>query len=114
MILGLQITAIIFSLLMIYFSVLHYKRKEIGPTENIIWIAIWVTTILITIFPEFLRTHALSFAVSRLFDLMVVCGFLLTIYLVASVYVRTRRLEKKLEKFVRQDAVNKVTIKKKK
>lgn len=105
MIIGLQITAILFALIMIYFAGLHYKRKEITSLEMASWSLIWILTIMITIFPELLRTYARTFAVSRLFDLMVVGGFLLTIAMVTSSYVRTKRLEKRIEKFIREEAI---------
>jgi hypothetical protein len=38
---------------------------------------------------------------------MVVAGFVLVISLVASSYIRTKRLEKKLEDIVRREALNK-------
>ena len=107
MIIGLQITAILFALIMIYFAGLHYKRKEISPLEMASWSLIWGLTMLITIFPELLRTYAQTFAVSRLFDLMVVGGFILTIAMVTSTYIRMKRIEKKVEDFIRKEAIRK-------
>lgn len=105
MILGLQIMAILFSLVMIYFAILNYKRKELNKAEIFSWLIIWSVTIFITSFPEILRKFAGLFAVSRLFDLMVVGGFILVIAMVAVAYVRTKRVEKKLEDYVRKDAL---------
>lgn len=105
MILGLQIVAILFAFLMIYLALLNYKRGELNGMEIASWVLIWVIVIFITIFPELIRTFAQTFAVSRLFDLMVVGGFILVISMVSAAYVRTKRMEKKLEELIRKDAL---------
>ena len=109
MILGLQITAAIFALIMIYLAIIHYKKGELNGMEIFSWVVIWSVTIFAVVFPEILRTYARSFSVSRLFDLMVLGGFVLVISMVASAYVRTRRMEKKLEELVRKEALKDAT-----
>lgn len=108
MILGLQVVAIIFAFLMIYFAILHRRREELDRTEIISWVTIWVVTIFVVIFPEILRTFAKTFFITRLFDLMVVGGFVLVIVMVAKAYMGTKRTEKKLEDFVRTEALKNI------
>lgn len=105
MILGLQIVAIIFALIMIYFAYLHYSRGELNGLEILSWMVIWVVTIAIVIFPELLRTFSQTFAITRVFDLMVVGGFMLVITISYRAYVRIKMLEKKLEEYVRKEAL---------
>ncbi len=114
MILGLQVAAIVFSLTMIYLAVLHFKKGEIDSMEIASWIVIWVITILIVIFPDIVRVFAQSFAVSRLLDLLIAGGFVLVISMVASTYVKSRRIEKKLEDFIRKEALKNIDKKSKK
>lgn len=113
MILGLQITAIIFSFIMVYLAILNFKRREISIAEYVSWVVIWSVTIFVIIFPDLLRKYSVRFAVTRLFDLMVVGGFILVIFMVSSSYVRTRKLEKKFEDMIRKDSLKKVEKKKK-
>ena len=108
MIIGLQITAILFALTMIYFATLNFKRKEIEATELVFWMLIWIVTIFVVIFPNILRDFAQKFSVTRLFDLMVVGGFILVISMASFVYMKTKRLEKKIEEMVRKDALKKI------
>ena len=108
MIIGLQIIAILFSLTMVYFAVLNYKRGEINGTEIVGWMIIWIGTIIIVVFPELLRTFAKTFLFARVFDMMVVGALILVILIVSSAYMRTKRNEKKLE-----DLVRKLSLKKK-
>ena len=107
MIIGLQIIAILFSLSMVYFAVLNYKRREINKMEILGWMVIWTGTIIVVVFPELLRTFASTFLFSRVFDMMVVGAFILVISMVVVAYLRTKRLEKKLEEIVRKEAIKK-------
>lgn len=108
MIIGLQVIALLFAFSMIYFAVLNFKRGEIGGVEIVSWFIMWTGAIVIVIFPELLKTFASTFLVTRVFDLMVIGGFILVISMVAVAYVRTKRLEKKFE-----DLVRKLSLKKK-
>ena len=102
MIIGLQITGILFSLIMIYFALLHFKKGHLNGIEISSWIIIWFTVILIVIFPEVIRVYAESFAVSRVLDLLIGGAFVVIFIMVGSVYVRTNRIEKKVEDLVRK------------
>lgn len=111
MILGLQVIAIIFSLIMIYFAYLHYSRGELNGLEVLAWLVIWIVTIGIIIFPEVLQTFARSIAIARVFDLMVIGGFIFVIPIIYLSYIRTKRIEKKIEDLVRKEALKTVKIK---
>lgn len=112
MIIGLQIIALLFAFSMVYFAVLHYKRGEISIIEAGSWFLMWGAAIVVIVFPELLRSFAKTFLVTRVFDLMVIGGFILVISLVASAYVRTKRLEKKLTDLVRKQTLEKAKGKK--
>lgn len=105
MVLGLQVVAIVFALMMIYFAYLHYLRGEINGMEIFSWFLIWTITIGIVIFPQLLQTFAQTFAITRVFDLMVVGAFILVISIAYKTYIRTKKLEKKMEELVREEAL---------
>ena len=102
MIIGLQVIALLFAFSMIYIAVLHYKRGEINGLEISSWLIMWTVAIVVIIFPELLKTFASTFLVTRVFDLMVIGGFILVISMVSSAYVKTKRNEKRLEELVRK------------
>ncbi len=112
MLFSLQIIALIFSLVMLYFAVIHYKKGELNRMEISIWSVIWIITIVAILFPHLLTklTDFLPFA--RLFDLLTVGGFILVISMVAVSYLRTKRMEKKLIELVRKNSLSKVLTKK--
>lgn len=99
---------------MIYFAVLNYRRKELGRIEFYSWVILWALAIVVVIFPELLRAFSMTFLVTRVFDLMVIGGFILVISMVAGSYMRTKRNEKKLEELVRRDALKSARTKAKK
>lgn len=105
MITGLQLVAIVFSLIMIYLAYLNYQRKEIGKIEFISWWTIWVGATIIIIFPQLLQGFASTFLITRVFDFMVIGGFILVITLSYKSYVKTKALEKKMENLVRSKAL---------
>ena len=113
MIIGLQIIALLFAFSMVYFAVLHYKRGEINGMEITSWLTIWTFAVIITVFPELLRSFAKTFLVTRVFDLMVIGGFIVVISMVASAYIRTKKNEKKLEELVRKLSLKNSTKSKK-
>jgi len=105
MIIGIQIIAILFALTMIYLAILAYKRRELGKGEITSWLILWVITLVVVVFPELLRPFARTILVARVFDLMVIGGFILVIPIVGSAYLRTKKNEKKLEELVRREAL---------
>lgn len=106
MIFGLQVIATLFALVMLYIAYLHYRKGDINGLEILFWLIAWIAAILIVIFPELFSVFSKTVAISRAFDLAVVGGFILVIPIVYMSYVRTKRLEKKLEDLVRSMAVN--------
>ncbi len=114
MILGLQVIALIFALIMIYFSYLHYRKGDINGIEILFWLIAWVGAILIIFFPNIFSAFAKTIAISRAFDLAVLGGFIIIIPLVYSAYIRSKRIEKRVEEFIRQESLKDLEIRKKK
>lgn len=114
MILGLQFIGLVFALIMIYFAYLHYRRGELNGLEILFWLIAWVGAIFIAIFPEVFRNFSRTIAITRAFDLAMVGAFILVIPAVYLSYVRTKRIEKKLEELIREDAKKEISSKKSK
>ena len=105
MIVGLQISALVFSFAMIYFALIHYKKGTLNGVEIFFWVIIWLFAIFAVIFPDLLKLFARTFYFARLFDMMVFGGFFLVIVLAAKSYIATKKLEKKLEDLVRKQTL---------
>lgn len=111
MILGLQVIALIFALIMIYFAYLHYRRGEINGLEILFWLMAWIGAIFMAIFPGIFRAFSASIAINRAFDLAMIGGFILITPLVYIAYIRTKRIERKLEELIREEAKRELKLK---
>jgi hypothetical protein len=101
MFLGIQILGILFALFMVYFTYLHFKRKEFGSLEFRIWIVLWLGLIFITIFPnslDFLIKNVLS--LQRPLDFFIICGFLFLVFITFLNYSTTKKNKRNIEKIV--------------
>ena len=113
MIVVLQFLGISFSLAMVYFALLNYRRGELNGVETFFWFIIWTVAIIVVVFPDLLRVFASTFLFARLFDLLVVGALFVIVVMVSRAYIATKRIERKLEKYVRREALKDVKARKK-
>ncbi|MFA6587817.1 MAG: DUF2304 domain-containing protein [Patescibacteria group bacterium] len=102
---GIQIGAILFVIWMTYFSYLHYRRKEFGIYEYIFWQILWIGLVVVVIYPHSVNFILNAFSINRTFDFVVIVGIIVLFGITFRNYVLLRRMERKLENFVRQDAL---------
>lgn len=102
-----QILAALFALFMVYWVRSNQKRSHLTIAESSFWYSIWLAFICLSIFPNFLLgiAHGLRFA--RIFDLLVVVAFMILSTLNFYVYLKNKKMERKLEKLVRKFAIEK-------
>lgn len=108
MILGIQIFGLLFALFMFYLTFLHQRRNEFTVKESIFWFGAWIVFMLLVIFPtmlDFFIKDVLSF--SRRMDFFIVIGFMFIIGIVFHTYTIVRKNQNKIEKIVRDIAINK-------
>lgn len=105
---GIQIVAIIFALWMIYFSFLHFRRKEFFLKEFFLWMILWIGLIVVVIFPESVKFILTTFSITRTFDLVVIVAIIVLMGITFRNYVIIRRLEKRIENFVREESLRQI------
>lgn len=101
----IQFLGVLFGTAMIYFTFVKYKRKEINPAEFIIWTSGWVILIIIAIIPYALDPIIAPLNFYRRLDFFVVLGFFVLLMLGFYNYTTIKKMERKLETFVRKDAL---------
>lgn len=101
-----QFLGITFGLVMMYFTYVKFKRKEINNVETIIWFTGWIILVLVAITPSILDFVIAPLNFYRRLDFFVVFGFFILLGLGFYNYSVTKKLEKKLEKFVRKEALS--------
>ncbi|MBU0457447.1 MAG: DUF2304 domain-containing protein [Nanoarchaeota archaeon] len=114
-ILGIQIVGILFALFMFYLTFLHRRRKEFTIKEYIFWAGVWVIFLLLVLFPTTLDSLVKNvLSLSRRMDFFIIMGFMFLIGVVFHIYTIVRKTQNKIEKIVRQIAVEKEMKNKKK
>lgn len=107
MVLGIQILGTLFGLFMLYYSFLHFKRREFTVKEFSFWMILWVLFIYVALFPDSLDLIVKQLNLVRTMDLFIIMGFMTLIAMFFYTYTLVRINQKKLEKIVRQVAKKK-------
>ena len=101
----IQFLGVVFGLGMMYFTFVKFKRHELSKWELVAWFSGWALLIIIGLAPFVLDPliHPLNFY--RRLDFFVVVGFFVLLGLSFFNYSTVKKMEKKVERFVRQEAL---------
>ncbi len=102
MIYGLQFIAIIFSLIMLYVSYLHFKKNTLSLVEWIFFSLVWIVAIILMVLPSSADYLLKTFKIFRLLDLATIFGFIFLVAISFSNFLELKKLRQKIEKVVRQ------------
>jgi hypothetical protein len=103
----IQFLGILFGAGMMYFTFIRYRRKELRRGEFLIWQSGWIVLILVAIVPQSLDFIIAPLNFYRRLDFFVVFGFFILLGLGFFNYATTKKMERKLERFVRREAMAK-------
>lgn len=100
-----QIGTTLFSLFMIYVVRINVRKLNLSRVEQLFWYSLWFVFAVIALFPNLLLgvVHALSF--SRVFDLLTVLAMMVLTVIVIMTYFAQREAAKKMEEFIRNEAI---------
>ena len=90
---------------MMYFTFVKYKRKELNKIEFMVWFGGWILLALVAIKPSSLDFISGHLKFYRRLDFFVVLGFFVLLGLGFFNYSTVKKLEKKLEVYVRTEAL---------
>ena len=102
---AIQITAVLFAILMVYLTVLHYHRKEFTVSECIVWLVIWGGLIVVVIFPTSVSFLLDPLKIRSTFDFILVAAIVVLFANTFRQTVALRRINRKLEALIREDAL---------
>jgi len=108
---GIQIVAVLFALIMLYFSYLHFRRGEFKKVEFGLWLIVWLGLIMVVIYPSSVDFILETFSITRAFDFVVVVGMVVVFGVTFRNYVIVRRMEKRIENYTRQQSLDKLNDK---
>ena len=105
MILGIQILGLLFGFFMMYYTFLHWKRKEITFKEYGVWQVLWLLFLIVAIFPQILDPIVKSLNLARTMDFFIILGFMFLIGTLFYTYTIVRKNQNKVEEIVRKIAI---------
>ena len=111
-ILGIQIIGILFGFFMMYYTFLHYKRKEFKIGEYAFWLVLWALFIIVTIFPGILDPIVKTLSFARTLDLFIIIGFLFLVGIAFYMYTTIKKNQNKIEQIIRNIAFKEAKKKK--
>jgi len=103
-----QIGATLFALFMIYWVRNNQKRAHLSLVESSAWYSVWSVFIILALFPNLLLGIVSALHFARVFDLLVVLAFMILVMLNFYIYLKNKKLEKKLETLIRKIALEKI------
>ncbi|OYT27579.1 MAG: hypothetical protein B6U97_01155 [Candidatus Altiarchaeales archaeon ex4484_96] len=106
MILGIQIVGFVFSLFMSYLTFLYYRRGDYRFRDFGVWMVIWTIFTYVVLAPNSFGELLKPLKVSRLMDLFTIISFIAVLGIVFYLYLITRRNEDKINRIVREIALN--------
>lgn len=104
----IQFMGVLFGIVMMYFTFVKFKRKELTPVTTVIWFVIWAGLLGVAIVPGILDPIIAPLHFYRRLDFFVVLGFFVLLGLGFYNYSIVKKMERKLEQFVRNDALKAV------
>jgi len=110
----IQFLGVAFGLAMIYFTFVKFKRKELSKLETTMWFTGWILLILVAIIPYALDPIIAPLHFYRRLDFFVVLGFFGLLLIGFYNYSTVKKMEKKLEQYVRREALEKSSTEHKK
>lgn len=103
---NIQLVALGFGLIMVYLSFLNYKRKAFNRYQLVLWELLWIGFIGVTILPDRFNELTERLGIARAFDLFSIIAFVVVLFLTFHNYLLITRLEKRIERGVREQALN--------
>lgn len=103
---ALQLVSVLFGLYMFYWSFLVYKKRLIFVREFFFWFLVWLFFVLAVLFPDSTKLVLQTFRITRAMDLFMIISFMVLWLVTYRNYIENRRVKRKLQDLVRQEAIN--------
>ncbi|HCW32583.1 MAG: hypothetical protein UT55_C0007G0016 [Candidatus Peregrinibacteria bacterium GW2011_GWE2_39_6] len=109
---GIQIIAITFGLVSLYFSYYQYRRRIFTIKEFLFWFILWTGFLFVSFFPQSVSPYIKNLGFSRLMDFVIVIAVVVIFCILLHNYLVVRRLEHRIEQLVRELALKNLKVEK--
>lgn len=103
-----QVIGVLVGLAFIYLDYVKFKRKEFDTIDFSIWFGIGFFMILAAIFPHYINSFIGEIGFLRALDMFTIIGFIIVLWVLFIIYGKVKETNKKVEEFVRKEALEKV------
>ena len=104
----LSIVSIFFSLLMIYVTVINFKKKTLNKFEFLIWNFFWLGIIFLSIRPKFIDDYFLNTYKTDIFYFIAVLSIIFLLIFSYFNMLKIKIIEKKINTIIRAEALKKI------
>jgi hypothetical protein len=101
----LQILSVLFALGALYFSYLHWRRKEFTALEFAVWVLMWIGFIVVALSPSTFSPYVQALGFARVMDFGVMIGFVVMFVILLYCYSVVKRLQRRIEQLIRELAL---------
>lgn len=105
MITEIQVLGLLFGIFMAYLTFLHKKRNEFTKIEYGFWAILWISFIVVMLVPNILDPVISLIQIRSKFDFIIVVSIMFLIGALFYTYTVVRSLQRRLEKVVREVAL---------
>ena len=104
----LSMLSILFSILMIYITNINYKKKNLKKLDTIIWNAVWLLIIFLSVRPKFIDEYIVNNYQLDFFYIANILSILTLIIIYFLSLIKIRILEKKIDTIIRAESLKKI------
>lgn len=102
-----QIIAVLFILGMTFLTFLYFKRKDFDITSFVIWLCVWIITLVLIIVPQAANIFMQKINITRVTDFFLFFGFMFFAAVIFFLYVTVKKNQEKIEILTRNVAIKK-------
>ena len=106
--------SIIFSLLMIYITLINYKKKFLSRFELLIWNLVWIIIIFVSLRPKAIDEYFTEVHKTDIFYIITILSIISLLIFSYFSMLKIKIIEKKINTIIRAEALKKIINKIKK
>ena len=110
----LSFLSVLFAVLMIYLTILNYKKNNLTKANLLIWNSLWIILILISIRPNLIDKYFIENLKIDIFYVLTILSILVLFILSYFIILNQKILEKKIDTIIRAEAIKEILDKLKK
>ncbi|PIZ55789.1 hypothetical protein COY23_04195 [bacterium (Candidatus Torokbacteria) CG_4_10_14_0_2_um_filter_35_8] len=104
----LQVLVITSSLLIIVNLISKFKKGSLTLKETAFWVILWLSVIIVFLFPSITSTLAQILGITRGADLIIYIAILVLSYLVFKIFLKMEKIERDITKIVRDKSLKQI------